>query len=217
MAQNLIVSIFGRKGSGKTFLSRKILKDFDRVVAVDTVAQYSESDGFEVFEGYEAGERALIAAERREKFRISLRSDDTEDLLRLLRLVYELQDTLVVVDEAPFYCSPSKLPPALSLIVRQGRHHKLDQIYIAQRPAEVHRSITSQSDIVVSFVQREKRDVDFLIEAGGGRDAERVSELPPYKCIAFGDGMDRCPSAILAQMHTFRGERRQLDAFEDRE
>lgn len=217
--RNLIVSIFGRKGSGKTELSKKILRDFPRVIAFDTVAQYGEEEGFTVCFGKEACARAMERHARAQSFRLSLRSDDTEELLALMEVAYELTDTLVIVDETPFYCSPSNLPRELSLLVRYGRHRRISQVYIAQRPSEVHRSITAQSDIIVSFVQREPRDVKYLVDAGGGLDAEHVDRLPQYRLIAFGDGMERpdVPLAILEQLHHFGGKRaKQLDAFEDR-
>jgi DNA helicase HerA-like ATPase len=212
--RNLILSIFGRKGSGKTELSRKIMREYRRVIATDTVAQYGERDGFTVCYGKSACAAALKKAEHQEEFRLSLRSDDTEELLALMAVEYEFTDVLTVVDEAPFYCSPSKLPREMSLLVRQGRHHRISQIYIAQRPSEIHRSITSQSDIIVSFNQREERDVKYLVENGGGRDAERVSELPKYRLIAFGDGMDGpdVPVAVLAQRFEFsKRDPNQLD------
>lgn len=218
MGRNLIISVFGRKGSGKTELTKKIARTYPRVTAVDTVAQYTEQDGWTVCMGQEACAAALVAAHRRQEYKLALRSDDTEELLALFPVIYELPDSLVIVDETPFYCSPSKLPRELSLLVRLGRHRNISQIYVAQRPAEVHRSITAQSDIIVSFQQREKRDIQYLIEAGGGVDAEHVEELPRFQLIAFGDGMERrdVPLAILAQRKEFAARRgRQLDAFEE--
>jgi hypothetical protein len=213
--RNTIIAVFGRKGSGKTELTKRIMEDgWDRVIAVDTVAQYQETDGFEVAYGFKACAAALTKAEKREEFRIALRSDDTDELLRLFPVIYEFTDVLVVVDETPFYCSPSKLPRELSLLVRYGRHRRISQLYVAQRPSEIHRSITAQSDIIVSFVQREARDVQYLVDNGGGRDAEHVSELPQYRLIAFGDGMEsgRVPLPILAQRYDFsRRDPRQVD------
>lgn len=215
--RNLIVSIFGRKGSGKTELSKKIAADFPRVIAVDTVAQYGPEDGFEVYFGRDACAAAIVKAEKRDEFRISLRSDDTEDLLQLFRVIYEVTDILVLVDETPFYASPQKLPTELSLLVRYGRHRRISQVYIAQRPSEIHRSITAQSDIVVTFVQREKRDVAYLMENGAediGATEQDIRELPKYKLLAFGDGMGRedVPVAILAQMHELhRRDSKQID------
>lgn len=220
MNRNLIVSIFGRKGSGKTELTKKIVRDFPRVIAFDTVAQYGEDNGFTVYYGREACARALAQHEKAAEFRISLRSDDTADLLALMGVAYEYTDVMVVVDETPFYCSPSQLPIEMSKLVRYGRHRRISQLYVAQRPSEIHRSITAQSDIIVSFTQREQRDVKWLVDGGGGTDAEHVGELPKYKLIAFGDGMengDNIPTAILAQRHTFTGHNpNQLDMLEDR-
>lgn len=215
--KNLIVSVFGRKGSGKTELTHKMLREYPRVIAFDTVAQYGEDRGFIVVHGREAGARALERIEHKAEFRIALRADETEDLLALMEVAYAFEDVLVVVDETPWYCTPQKLPRELSMLVRLGRHRRISQFYVAQRPSEIHRSITAQSDIIASFVQREQRDVQWLIDAGGGADAEHVAELDKYKLIAFGDGMEGSdvPLAILAQRQQFGGrDKSQVDMFE---
>jgi hypothetical protein len=215
--RNLIATIVGQKGSGKTVLTIKIAKYFPRVIAFDTVGQYGERDGFEVKWGRMQGARALVDMNKRLAFRISLRADEVEDLLALMEVAYDVPDTLIIVDETPWYCSPSQFPVQLSRLVRYGRHRRISQLYVAQRASEIHRSITAQSDIIVSFKQREPRDVKYLIDAGGGEDARRVEELPEYRLIAFGSGMERddVPPPILEQMHDFHGkEPEQLDMFE---
>lgn len=217
--ENLICTICGRKGSGKTELTKKIAKHYTHVIAVDTVAQYGPEDGFHVAHGKVNCAKLLLEVHKRPMYRVALRSDKTDELLELIGALYEFEDTLVIVDETPWYCSPSDLPDELSRLVRYGRHRRISQLYVTQRPSEIHRSITAQSDIIVSFVQREPRDVKYLIDAGGGDQARRVSELPEYRLIAFGDGMDtdKVPIPILEQMHEFRPrEPEQLDLFEER-
>lgn len=205
MSQNLVLSIFGRKGSGKSTIVREIVVEHDRVYYLDSMGEADASSGFEVVHGMEACVSAIMGTRGKKKFRLSLRMDDTEELITLLDLIYEVAETLpgclVVVEETSFYCSPSFLPSEISKLVRYGRHRGIDQVYIARRPSEIHRDLTAQSDLIVTFAMHEPRDLAYLAQIAPTREeAERVRNLPKWKVAAWGD-MDRVPLAVLAQMH----------------
>lgn len=209
---NLVLAVFGRKGSGKSHLTKQIIQEFDRVVAIDSLAEYGPDDGFRVVSGKRACAEALVKASKLTRFKLSLRCDDHQDLLQLLEVVYEMPGTLVVVDEASFYCSPTKLPVPMSKLIRMGRHKRISQIYVARRPSEVHRDVTAQADVTVTFVQHEPRDILYL-RGVAGDDAERARSLGKYKCLAWGV-MEKCPTAVLAQMER-GGEQMRLDEGDD--
>ncbi len=204
--QNLIVFIAGRKGSGKTTLALAIAQDAPRVFALDTVGQYGPEHGFDVAFGTDAAVRAMLGTRGRDRFRISLRSDSTDELLSLARLAYELPGHLLIVEEASFYCSPYQLPDELSRLIRYGRHRAIDQLYIARRPSEVHRDVTAQADVGVTFAQHEPIDVRYL-RAVAGPGAERVTTLPRYRALVWGD-VERAPLAAIeaADVMLDRGE-----------
>lgn len=192
MADNVIISIFGRKGSGKTTLARRIIREYPRVIVIDTVGQYPE---MEVVFGRESILDRLLRANKERAFRLSLRSGQTEDLLDALEVCYEIPHVMLVIEEAGFYCSPTLIPDAVSKLVRYGRHRAISQIYIAQRPSALHRDMTSQSDLIVSFVQTEPRDVDYL-RATVGPEAEDVRTLKGHDFRAWGD-LSKAPLPIL--------------------
>lgn len=202
-ADNLVLSIFGRKGSGKTTLARKVLQEFDRVIVFDTLGQYDGEECWTV----EACLAAFERAAERPRFTISCRLADVNDYLDLFEVAFELPGVLLVFEEVSFYCSAYALPAELSTIVRYGRNRSIDQIYIARRPAEVHRDLTAQSDVIVSFVQHEPRDVAYL-SAAAGEDVSRVRSLPAYRCAAWGNRA-KLPLAVLAQLDR-AGEQRKL-------
>lgn len=208
MADNTILAVFGRKGSGKTELTRKIIKEYPRVFAFDSLAEYST--GFRVCEGRRACVDAMMEVKDSRSYRLSLRCIELDDNLALMDLAYEFPRSLVVVEETSLYARPSFLPKELAQLVRYGRHREINQIYIARRPSEVHRDLTAQADLVVSFQQREPRDVKYLREVAG-EEAEQVQNLPRYKVLAFGD-FEKMPLAVSEQLH--RGgedpERKQL-------
>jgi DNA helicase HerA-like ATPase len=195
VADNSILSVFGVKGSGKSTLVREIVAEHDRVIAIDTIGEYT--DGFRIVEGLDACLDALDWAEGQERFKLSLRCGDPEDMLDLIGVSYEFPRTLVVVEETSFYCSPSQLPEELSKLVRYGRHREIDQIYVARRPSEIHRDLTAQSDVIVTFRHREPRDLDYLARMSG-QDVSQVASLPDWGIAAWGDPR-KMPLAVLAR------------------
>lgn len=204
-ADNTILAIFGRKGSGKTELTRKIIKEHPRVFAFDTLAEYDK--GFRVCEGKQACIDAMLDVKDRRSYRLALRCIELDDNLELMALAYEFPRCLVVVEETSLYARPTYLPNEIARFVRYGRHREIDQIYIARRPSEVNRDLTAQADIVVSFEQREPRDVKYLRDVAG-EAAEQVQNLPKYKVLAFGD-LEKMPVAVSEQLYRPEEDERQ--------
>lgn len=200
MNDNTIACVFGVKGSGKTTLTQEIARTFPRVLVFDTVGQYDEALGAQVVVGLGPGASAMVKASTRDRFFLSLRSRETDELLALMEVAYEMPDTLVIVEEASFFCSPSHLPFQLSQLVRLGRHRRISQIYVAQRPSEVHRAITAQADLVVTFRQQEDRDLAFLKGRFGPR-VEQVRTLSAYKVLVAGD-MGKAPLPVVERIPT---------------
>lgn len=207
--QNLITFVAGRKGSGKTTLALQVAADHPRVFVLDTIGQYSAEHGYTVCFGLESCVQAMLATRDQERFKVSLRCGETDDMLDLMRLAYELPRQLLVVEEVSFYCSPNRLPVELSTLIRYGRHREIDQLYIARRPFEVHRDITAQADVGVSFVQHEPNDVAYL-RAVAGPEAVRVMGLAPYRAMVWGE-IERAPLAAIQAADVIL-DRRQLQS-----
>jgi hypothetical protein len=217
---NTIISIMGRKNSGKSFLTREIIDehefppvgshspDLPRVFVLDTNGEYGEDDGYEVTNTLEAGARKIAACRRRKSFKISLREKDVERLVKLVNVIYEIPRSLVVVEEAHFYVKPAFIPPEMSQLVLMGRHRALSQIYVSQRPSGLHRNFTAQSDFIVTFRQTETRDIKWLGDVAGD-GAEDVRQLDRYKVRVWTmtDDDARMPLPIVARLQ----EKRQLD------
>lgn len=193
--QNLILFVAGRKGSGKTTLALQVAHDAPRVFVLDTIGQYGPEHGYVVAFGLDECVRAMLDARERERFKVSLRSGSVDDMLDLMRLAYEIPHHLLVVEEVSFYCSPNRLPDELSTLIRYGRHRAIDQLYIARRPFEVHRDVTAQADVGVSFVQHEPNDVAYL-RAVAGPGAVAVMRLPQYRAMLWGE-VERAPLAAI--------------------
>lgn len=198
--QNLIVTVLGRKGTGKTRLVQEVIREHRRVVVLDYLGEYGRDVDAEITYGRAEALEALIELEREADFVLSCRELDYDDTLDLLFVLRHLRRALIVVEEASWLCSPSSMPREVAWLVRYGRHQELSQVYVAQRPAMLHRDVTSQSDVLVSFHQIEQRDVDYL-RAFMGEEAERVRELEPYAIVAGPpQNLARAPRAVRGRL-----------------
>jgi hypothetical protein len=194
--QNLIVTLLGRKGSGKTTLAKDIIPEFPRVVILDTNGEYA-SVATVTFSTLEPALAYLVQRSKDDApFVMAYTPDSTpQDGLDFLRVVFEVPRILVLVDEAHMYCKANQLPDEISKLVRLGRHREISQLYIAQRPASLPRDITAQSDVVASFQQHEGRDIEYMAKLFG-QEAEGLKTLARYRVVIYGD-RDRAPLAIL--------------------
>jgi Helicase HerA, central domain len=204
--ENTVCSIFGRKGSGKTFLARRIMRAYPRVIILDTLGEYGERAT--IVEGRDDSIRAIRDACERKRFRLALRVLEPDDLLDVLTMAWECSDSLLVLEETSMVCSPVWLPPELARLVRYGRHRSISQLYIARRPAEIPRDLTAQSDVIISFQQTEPRDLAYLQAVGF--DASHVANLPRYRLAMIGEKAKFPLPALLQLTRQPKGAKRPL-------
>lgn len=191
---NIVTSVVGQKGSGKSTLVKEMIEDYPRVVVFDTMGEYKNS-----IEGFDNALREISRVRNKRRFKIALRIVEDENALRALAIVYDdLPRSLVVVEETSFYCSPSYLPIEIKRFVRYGRHREISQIYVSRRPAEIHRDLTAQSDLIVSFRQHEPADIEYLRRVMGPA-AMNLPNLPKYHCLVSGD-IDMAPLPLLERI-----------------
>ena len=165
MKQNLITTVVGRKGMGKSFLTREIVELEPRVIVLDTTGDYGGRN-MRVVWGRDASINAMLEASGERRFRLALRGLDESEMLDAMEMAYEIEDYLFVVEEASMVCRASYLPREMAALVRYGRHRQISQLYIARRPAELPRDLTAQSDLIVTLQQKETNDIKYLRSMG---------------------------------------------------
>jgi DNA helicase HerA-like ATPase len=186
VSQAPICGVFGKRGVGKTSLSREIAQHQARLVVWDYLGEYGplafRADGNlaapEEYLRWARGHRFAAA-------RYIPREGTVEEFEAWCTLVYGFHDFVVVVEEAAAVVQASYLPPAFGRIVRQGRHRGLGLLWTTQRLNEVSRTLTALTDVFVGFSTSEPADL-LALGARAGRDyAEAVAKLPRFEWLGY--------------------------------
>lgn len=155
----------GIKGSGKTYLSRKVQSFFPKVVVIDTMNEYHDGLVFSDFDSF--CETLLEFKKNRKKvFRLIFKfSPETKNKAvifdNLLRILFKCGNLCIVIEEVHMYSSPHKLPQWLENCVLIGRHRNLSMVFTSQRPGEINKTILSQCQHVFCGRAFEKNDIDY--------------------------------------------------------
>lgn len=167
-----MVLIFGKTGSGKSYLAKRILEPETRLIVFDPKEEYSGLvvETFGEFLYY-------FEDEPRENFRIVCRFRDAEDYDRAATACFALKNLTLVLEECELFLSSYDLNSTLPInqIISHGRHDRISVVAIGRRPSEIPVRIRAQCTSIVTFKQTEPRDLQFL--QSWGFDIEEVERL----------------------------------------
>jgi SpoVK/Ycf46/Vps4 family AAA+-type ATPase len=184
--QNRIVFITGGKGSGKTTLADKIAKHLyytkQRVIVVAPMGGF-DLPGVPIVRNVQQ----LGSPEIKDRSFIVLPESDRLAEMAFL-YAWTAGNCWLFVDEIDLYMNHMNADENLRKIIRYGRHRGVNLVAIAQRPANVHRDLTAQSDYIVIFSTVENRDVEYLAKRIGQENAEKIRRLPLYKPLVYTRG-----------------------------
>lgn len=181
------VAVFGATGSGKTRWLQSIYWPVSpRLVIVDQTGEWmSQADaiGAQRCENYAELMDALARNSYSARFRIvcELYPDDVEALGRKLvpvpgidrSPVRALGGMTLMLDEVDRVVSAGYVG-SLRDIWRRGRHAGLNVLAASQRPCNVSKEVTSNSDVIAILRLHEPNDVAYLADALGSK--ERANE-----------------------------------------
>jgi hypothetical protein len=189
--QNVILGIVGRKGTGKSTVTREILKRGDREFIFDTAADHSwvpdtftsldEAITFIFDVGNQGG--SFIA-------RYVPEGEDEDDQLvrdvsEISKAIWEVGNVTYSVEELPMFSQPQWQPPKLNRLFRMGRHHAINLVYTGQRAAELPRRATGATDVFIFFHTSEPADLDRIQERCGSECADLVRNLGEHEFVVF--------------------------------
>jgi hypothetical protein len=188
--QNQILAVAGRKGSGKSTVTREILQRNHRLILFDTMGEHNwipvqfsdlgeaHSYIFEHGASSEPFQASFVPADVKEG---ALESSFGE----ISMAVYESGNMTYGVEELPMLSQPNYVPPAYNTIVRLGRHRCINLLYTGQRLSECPRRVTSATDIFVLFSHTEPRDLDAIAERCSPEVAELVKQLDAHEFLVY--------------------------------
>lgn len=182
---NEIVLILGRRGEGKTTLSKLLIKKRSRVVVWDTLGEYQAT-----VVGFDSLSSLHSYIVEKERFKVSYipgvgggTTEEFDNFCKYIWALSEYRELTLVVEEVDQVSSPGYVPPYFNTILRLGRHRGLRLICISRRASEVPKLLTSQTTHFISFSQKENRDIDYLRRYWSSDIVLKLKILPKFSYL----------------------------------
>lgn len=189
MTEKKISLIFGKRGSGKSYLAQKLIENEPRLIVFDTMSEYENGVVF----GAENYEKLLEfwRTVYQQNFRIIYRPiKPAEEIERIGELVYALGNCCFLVEEIDCYSSPFQISDNFAAIIQRGRHKNITLVGITQRPFGIHRLLTSQAKEIYVFNTNEPRDREYLRILLGQEIDSKLDALKEYEYVHWQDGKE---------------------------
>ncbi|MFN3453518.1 MAG: AAA family ATPase [Pseudobdellovibrio sp.] len=179
-------SIFGTRGTGKSYLARKLNDLYPRSVVIDPARDWTDG---EIVTSFTAFADKLKNKLNDKKFRIIFQFNpdeaNKEELLNhVLRLCFHFKNLQVVIDEVQLFTSPHYLPEYFKNLLFMGRHQGISVMCITQRPAQLNKSILSQSLHVYCGQLHDKNDIS-AVSSFLNTDSNKLFNLKKRQFIYF--------------------------------
>ena len=184
-----VILIFGKRGSGKSYLTKKLIADHSRLLVFDIMSEYT---GGVVFGTETENEfRRFWLSVHRGNFKLVYRPiEPNKEIEYLANAVFALGDMSFVVEEIDSICTAYDLPEAFSRIIARGRHKNITLIGVTPAPFGIHRNLTRQAKEIYIFDTNEPRDRTYLRNLLGQEIEPRLDALQQYEYVYWQDGKD---------------------------
>jgi len=192
--QNEITVILGKKGSGKTFLAKRLVTPCRRLICYDPMHQFGDI-GVTVSQFSDLV--AYVVANKRQPFRVVYQpeipagsSGDivSAEFVKVCDLVNRLVNVYFLVDEIDNCLPPrDKENGFFKNMIQRGRHAAVSLVATTIRYTDTQRNLTAQADKIVCFHTHEPSDVKYF-RAYFGKLADELPTLPPYHFIKYEKG-----------------------------
>jgi len=185
--EKIIELIFGKRGSGKSYLAQKMIQQHSRYLIYDTLNEYT--DGVVIQSLAELSN--FWAKVYRKPFRIIYQPLDPElEFDKICSQVWLCENMTFLVEEVDRYARPLAMSLAFKEIIQRGRHRDITFIGVTQRPHGVDKLITSQAKAMYIFNTTEPRDIKYFQEVVGEGVVEKFADLKQYEFVKWQDGTD---------------------------
>lgn len=181
--------VFGKRGSGKSYLVKKMIADEKYLFVWDLMSEYTEGVVFEQETMLKMCE--FWQSHYRRPHRIIYRPlQPKAEIEFVARCVYALGNITFVVEEIDSICDAYNMPDFFSNIVQRGRHRNITLIGVTPAPFGIHRDLTRQAKEIYVFNTNEPRDIQYLTNLLGSAIAEKIQSLGQYEYVLWRDGIN---------------------------
>lgn len=188
----MLVSIFGKRGAGKTTTIRGALPSCQGpVVVADILGNYVQAKNekgekiapfYQEFDDLSDAIRKIgewcKKPDEKNKIFIVRAKDPNVTVDFLSSTLWECKRGTLVLDEADAFSLENA--PCFDYLVRYGRNRNIDLLTGCRRPAEISRNITAGANRVYAFRTQEPRDIEYFEKTVFGKRAGRLMEVEPY-------------------------------------
>ena len=179
MNESKITIILGKRGSGKTTLTKSLIEGYNKNIIIwDFIGEYKGAV-IKTFDSFCWYISQRIIDEKRINIILRL---PIEDFDAVCGVIYIIGKMLFVIEEIDSVSSAFYVPKGLGYLIRYGRHREVSMIATSRRPADVPRLLTSQANTLYCFRFIEPRDLDYLKQYANINIAE-LQGLNDYKYI----------------------------------
>lgn len=187
MIESKVTLILGKRGSGKSFLLKKIIARERRFLIYDTLGEYSDGIIFtDVNELHGFWKNHLF-----DSFRLIYQPlKPQEEFDKICELSYLCGSMVFAAEEIDTFCKPNDISTDFANIIQRGRHKNIDFYGVSQRPYGINRIVSSQAKRIITFQQSEPRDLDYLSMYIGKELSEQVRDLPQYQFLDWNSSGD---------------------------
>lgn len=188
-----VVLVLGKRGSGKSFRLRDLLRQEPRFVLYNTLGEPTYGE-FPCVGSFPALLSSLSSrsAILRLNYVWDGRLDRERDFEFVCQAVYEAGNVVFAVDEIDLFCSGVFVPRHLDRIVSLGRHRNIKLYCATRRPKEIPPLIRAQAGTVISFRQTEPLDLEWCKQVMGD-DAENLPTLRQFEPFVWDDAQPAAP------------------------
>lgn len=188
MRQNEIIIVAGRKGCGKTYLTKKIVAGCRRLIILDSLHEYDAGlisiTPDQVYE-----------ALKNPQYRVIYRpcDDNVGDMPVIDWISYLAMDRrnmTLVIEEADRYTNDKYLSEGLRQLVHYGRHYSVDMVFVTRMIQRIRSDVSAQADDILVFQMQGETSLKYLKGLSDIPDVEdRVKRLGKYQYLPIaGDG-----------------------------
>lgn len=156
--ESFVETVYGKRRSGKSTYVKKKIKNFDRVFVVDSMSEYNS--GLLFFNSDDIID--YFIENNPKKFFVVLRPEKIFDIEKVFKIVYEIEDVLLVLEEASKFLSAKNENSFFLDLIRFGRHRGVSVIAVVRRPQEISTDVRTNIDVITSFKQVEIHTLNLL-------------------------------------------------------